>query len=57
MGSGKRKYNHRGKYIPKEKRIGKYVEEEKKETPDPEKVKELLSLWSERKKKKEEDST
>jgi len=50
MGSGKRKYNHRGKYIPKEKKLGKY--EEEKAEHDPEKVKELLALWNERKEKK-----
>ena len=52
MGSGKRKYNHRVKYVPKEKKLGKFVEEEKKEHKK-EDVNELLNLWSEQRKKKE----
>ena len=51
MGGGKRKFNQ-AKYVSKEKKLGKFVEEEKKEHKK-EDVNELLSLWAEHKKKKE----
>jgi len=51
MGGGKRKFNQ-VKYVPKEKKLGKFVEEEKKEHKK-EDVNELLNLWSEQRKKKE----
>ncbi len=53
MGSGKRKYNHRGKYVPKEKKLGKYEEEKIKH--DPKKVQELLDLWNERREEKKNE--
>ena len=49
MGGKRLKFPRRKKFIPKDKELGKY-EEEKKEH-DPEKFKELLDLWKERKNK------
>lgn len=51
MGGGKRKFNQ-VKYVPKEKKLGKFVEEETTKK-DPEDVKSLIDLWN---KKKKEDS-
>ena len=48
MGGGKRKYAQRQKYVPKDKKLGKYVEE-KKEVKE-EDVKKLLKLWQSLKK-------
>ena len=54
MGGGKRKFNTiRKKFVPKEKQLGKFAEEEKKEH-NAEDFKGLLDLWGSMKKKKEE---
>ena len=56
MGGGKRKFNQVKKFVPKDKKLGKFVAEEKKEH-NKDDVKELLNLWSEmRKKDKKEES-
>lgn len=49
MGGGKRKFNQ-VKYVPKDKRLGKFVEEEKKEHK-PEDIQNLVDFWTNKKKK------
>lgn len=44
MGSGKRKYNHRVKYIPKEKKLTIPKSEEKKVSKEDKER--LLELWN-----------
>lgn len=56
MGGGKRKFNKIQKYVPKEKKLGKFVEEEKKEHKK-EDVDELVNLWSLMKKKDKKEET
>ena len=52
MGGGKRKFNQVKKFVPKEKKLGKFVEEEKKEHK-PEDVQNLVDFWINKKKKEE----
>ncbi len=44
MGSGKRKYNHRVKYIPKEKKLT-MPKKENKDPPNKEDVEKLIALF------------
>lgn len=52
MGGGKRKFNQVRKFIPKDKKIGKFVEGEKVQHK-PEDVKNLIDLWMSKKKKED----
>jgi len=50
MGGGRRKFPQRQKYVPEEKKLGKF--EEKEEKKSEEDVKSLLELWKKAKEKK-----
>ncbi|MFH1209302.1 MAG: hypothetical protein V1663_00735 [archaeon] len=56
MGGKRLKFPSRGKYVPKEKQLGKYVEN-KKEKPKEEDINELVNLWGSMKKKTETTET
>ncbi len=55
MGGGKRKFNQ-VKYVPKEKKLGKFIAEEKKEHKK-EDVNDLLNLWFDMRKKDKKEET